>query len=382
MSHKDPDLMKRIIDKGDVAVQEALLAHAPRVITWSVMNRHTTVINSIRRMSDEMGRSLFGVNSCLHLLDRSHGFGDNKTFQSIFYGILKGLKGVDTTILLSHIVGKGYVMIGTTCAKTLLGLLGLPVPASRDPMTGSVRSTVGLHNLWQGYLLSVAVLHHCVPAAEMLAESADPTYRDKSGLTTLQHVMNTLVISNSDLSALVGEGNFMRTLTKLISRSEVDVRINDMHRNTLLTLIAKARHGGSDVMQILLSRNDIDINSKNGMGRTALHEIIRTAEDICKPIQYGMSFQLREALFPIIEKLELLLQCPELDVNGVDDAGYSPLFYVTRIGMADMVVLQQLLRRVDLNPHFQNSRGETALQLAQNISPEYGVLFEALISGH
>ena len=105
------------------------------------------------------------------------------------------------------------------------------------------------------------------------------------------------------------------------------------------------RHEDIEVIEVLLARNDINVNIGNNHGITPLHYICGI-----DPIGCGRKV-------PNITALSLLLNHPNIDVNREDHDYYTPLMMATVVGWPEVV--SSLLEMPGINIHLTNTYHHT-----------------------
>jgi len=106
-------------------------------------------------------------------------------------------------------------------------------------------------------------------------------------------------------------------------------------------LIQAVSYGQAEVVRQLLAAPGIDVNTVNDKGYTALM----------------VAAEMGEA-----EAVRQLLAAPGIDVNTVNDKGYTALMYAAEEGQT--IVVMQLLAAPDINMYLKNADGMTAWLIA------------------
>ncbi len=147
------------------------------------------------------------------------------------------------------------------------------------------------------------------------------------------------------------ESNFMAWL---LDNDPIFKDINVKQQVTGKTLLIYAvEFNKINLIKLLLSRNDINVNAKNNEGDTALHFATRGC---------------------FTEIMKLLLAKPDLDVNAKDNEGRVALHYAAMLGQQDSVKLLLNNKGIDINA--QDKHGRTVLF---SIYKEHGDLMKLLL---
>lgn len=111
-----------------------------------------------------------------------------------------------------------------------------------------------------------------------------------------------------------------------------------------------ATNNSVNVINMLLSSPHIDINRKNKLGSTALHNAA-----------------YREYHLPLsaVDALKLLLTSPDIDVNIQDNVGCTALHQAAISKASESIKV--LLKRSDIDVNIQHKHGETALHMAVRV---------------
>ena len=117
------------------------------------------------------------------------------------------------------------------------------------------------------------------------------------------------------------------------------VNVNLPNENNKTPLHIAAEGGFLDVLNLLLSQPDIDVNASDLCSQTPLH----------LAAVFGRTFSVR-----------LLLSHPKINVNCRDKWGKTPLHWAASRGHADVIV--ELLRMDGINVNVRDKRGDTPLQ--------------------
>ena len=177
---------------------------------------------------------------------------------------------------------------------------------------------------------------------------------------------------------------------KLLQQPEIDVNAQDMEGNT--ALIIAVSNGYSDVVEKLLQHPDIDVDIQDNYNSKAIDyasaktaKMIKTyvpgvdrrnlskgkiskdeVEDVNKPDKNGNTPLMRASIFKNMDKLDELLQNPEVDVNARGAIGCTALMCACNMGNGNAEVVEKLLQHPDINVNAQSSSGWTALHWACN----------------
>ncbi|MCP4747666.1 MAG: hypothetical protein GY874_16220 [Desulfobacteraceae bacterium] len=120
---------------------------------------------------------------------------------------------------------------------------------------------------------------------------------------------------------------------------EAGADVNHANKNGITPLIATACFDHIEIVKLLLSRPEIDVN------KTDVYD--------------GETPLIAAACFDHIEIVKLLLSRPEIDVNLANSRGWTALFCATWNGHIDAV--KELLSHPDIDVNKDSSRGWTAL---------------------
>ncbi|GKZ28260.1 hypothetical protein AbraIFM66950_000072 [Aspergillus brasiliensis] len=130
----------------------------------------------------------------------------------------------------------------------------------------------------------------------------------------------------------------------LLERDDVDLNAQDSFG--LTPLHHAMVWGGTDVVRLLLAKPNLVVNAKELSGRTAL--------------SYTMSaYEYTEVN---IEALALLLERIDIDADSRDNGGRTPLSWAAEMWELDAV--RMLLQRDDVDPASVDETGMTPLQYA------------------
>jgi ankyrin repeat protein len=137
----------------------------------------------------------------------------------------------------------------------------------------------------------------------------------------------------------VGEPGFWESIAQLPHNLRLQLGIKPSE-----SLYLAARDGDKDIVELLLQRPDIEPNAHYGRyNTTSLHEAISGGH---------------------LEVVEALLLHPQVDVNCVDEDGWSALMCAVNKGHSSIV--NALLQRPDLDINSVDKNGWSALMYAAN----------------
>ena len=175
----------------------------------------------------------------------------------------------------------------------------------------------------------------------VLTQSLRADQADKRGLTSL---------------SIAAEKGHAILVELLLGRDDVDVNHKDSKGDTPLS--AAAGNGHEVVMQLLLTREDVDRNSVNCYGDTPLSNAARSGKT---------------------EIVRTLLMKEDVDVNHKNLKGNTPLFIATQSSDPPMVAV---LLQGNANPDIRNKSGATPLSLAasRGLFQEAKLLLERTIN--
>ncbi|KAF0698846.1 Aste57867_10553 [Aphanomyces stellatus] len=153
--------------------------------------------------------------------------------------------------------------------------------------------------------------------------------------------------SHPPLALAAGVGR-PETVQLLLHHPNIDVNIATAKRTPLTTACIK---GHLEIVQLLCARSDLDINlvDQHGFsglftaclhGRTAVVAFLLTQPGLDVNICCGGDLPLTVAAsYHHVDIVRLLLAAPTIDVNRMDQDGYSALFHACEEGLADVVAL-------------------------------------------
>ncbi|KAH8810407.1 ankyrin repeat-containing domain protein [Flagelloscypha sp. PMI_526] len=140
----------------------------------------------------------------------------------------------------------------------------------------------------------------------------------------------------------------LQVVELLIARNDVDINSQDEIGRSPLSL--SCENGYDGVVVLFLARNDVQVNSQDMDGRTSLFLA-------CVNRRYGV--------------MELLLARNDIDVNSQDMNGISPLLWAYQNGHSSSVEL--LLTRNDIQVNIRDTNGGNALLWACE-DKHYGIM--------
>lgn len=207
----------------------------------------------------------------------------------------------------------------------------------------------------RGTALHTAILYKNYEAARLLLEYGADVNKlfeePNSAGSDFICIQNTLhmAITKKDIK-----------MVELLLQYNPDVNFNNPDCET--PLVHAIMHGGKmEIIKLLLQREDLDVNFKNGAGRTAFHySFVLGAPDL----------------------IGELLKVPNLDVNTVDTLGLTSLHFIPKIfsfgGVDDLDRKKRLDAILDtiapfssrFNINIGDSNGDTPLHLVAKGMPK------------
>ncbi|CAN9362528.1 unnamed protein product [Alternaria alternata] len=171
----------------------------------------------------------------------------------------------------------------------------------------------------------------------------------------------------------------------LLGRGDLDVNIKDTsgfdNPNKQTPLHLATDRGLKEIVKLLLSHPDIDVNPRDENGETPLHTAARKDRiEILVPLLRHPSIDVNSrdasggtllhvsATQGYMERIVLLLARPDVDVNSRDVVGDTPLHKAARKGHMEILVL--LLARADVDSAPINVYHSTPLYLAAKMGHE------------
>jgi ankyrin repeat domain-containing protein 50 len=194
---------------------------------------------------------------------------------------------------------------------------------------------------------------------------------DKNGWTALTTAVDCghadvvrLLLAHKDIdisASRVGEPGFWESIPWLANYSEgkcmtlpLDLRLQ-LRIKLSESLYLAAGDGDKDIVELLLQQPDIEPNAHYGIyNTTPLHEAISGGH---------------------LKVVEAFLLHPQVDVNSVDERGWSALMYAAKEGHSDIV--NALLQHPDIDINSVDEDGWSALMCAVN--EEYSDIVNALL---
>ncbi|XP_048250879.1 serine/threonine-protein phosphatase 6 regulatory ankyrin repeat subunit C-like [Haliotis rufescens] len=244
----------------------------------------------------------------------------------------------------------------------------LTAGADVNSKNGLGRTALHLVGEQQDHRYGAAVINKSL-TDQLIAAGADVKFQDKDGNTPLMMAVKTgrdiapLLTAGADVNSknglgrtalhLVGEQQDHRygaavinkSLTDQLIAAGADVKVQDKDGNTPLMIAVKT---GRDISPLLTA--GADVNSKNGLGRTALHLV--SARD----------YHLYRATVTH-ESLTEQLIAAGADVNVQDKDGNTPLHICVKNNDYRSVKVLLSVLRSDVN--ITNRNGKSALDLAE-----------------
>ena len=218
------------------------------------------------------------------------------------------------------------------------------------------------------------------PNEELLAGSKD------GNITAVEFILghcngidiNKAERSYSDYTPLIwaSQNGHSDVVQVLLQNEDIDVNIAD--RDGITALYKASSRGHKEVVQLLLQKEDIDVNIADYGGSTALHmasrngraevvQLLLHKEDIDVNDEWLIYWLSRNGF---AEALQLLLQKEVVGINKADRDGKTALYWATYNGHAEVV--QLLLQREDIDVNRESNTGETAYFLAAKNKEEKG----------
>jgi ankyrin repeat protein len=182
--------------------------------------------------------------------------------------------------------------------------------------------------------LSKAIMNMMTPMVEQLlkANNLDINSKDNNGCTPLWHaIWDTLPPWREQIVQL------------LLARPEIDLNSKDIRTSTTPFLLAVDSEDLALVKLFLLGSDDLDVNATDKAGRTPL---------------------LNATAYQNSDMVELLLQFDRMAIDSVDRSGLSSLGYAVAHGYEDIVKL--LVGTKKANISLEDNDGHTPLWHAQN----------------
>ena len=173
--------------------------------------------------------------------------------------------------------------------------------------------------------------------------------------------------------SLAAEYGHESIVQMLIKRDDVDINAKDNHERTPLSLAAMDGHEA--VVRLLIERGDVDINSKDNTGRIPLswaamrgHEAVvrllieRGDVDINSKDNFGRIPVSLAALCGREAVARLLIERGDVDIHSKDNIGWTPLSLAAMRG--HNAVVRLLIERGDVDINSKDNDGRTPLSWA------------------
>ena len=123
--------------------------------------------------------------------------------------------------------------------------------------------------------------------------------------------------------------------------------------NGTTPLMHAMQSGRENIVNLLLSKPDINVNLQNDEKKTALIYAVEKAES---------NLLYEKKIEEDYEKIRMLLEKPDINVNLQDNTGKTPLIYAIQKDREDIAEL--LLGKPDININLQDNTGKTPLDIA------------------
>ena len=134
---------------------------------------------------------------------------------------------------------------------------------------------------------------------------------------------------------------------------------NEINPEGITALHQAARFGQTAVLELLLSRPEVDVNAKDNEGKTALRWALNSSQVSAVELLFGRpgagdlnevdnegNTALHRGIRYSSKLAEFLVRRPEVDVNKVNNEGKTPLHVAIKIGLSEFVEI--LLSRPDV----------------------------------
>eukprot|EP00039_Didymoeca_costata_P005256 m.79992 g.79992 ORF g.79992 m.79992 type:complete len:1068 (+) comp12735_c0_seq1:196-3399(+) len=165
--------------------------------------------------------------------------------------------------------------------------------------------------------------------------------------------------------------NHASVVRLLLEAPKID--INVANKDGYTALIAASERGNVAVVSLLLSSKALDVNAANRSGATALSKAIikghvAVASVLLEDRKIDTGKIDGEPLLIMTCKIghtslvSKLIEGKDLNVNLIDENGYTPLMWASRNGHGKVV--KQLLTVKEINPNITDKKGNTAFLLA------------------
>ena len=172
--------------------------------------------------------------------------------------------------------------------------------------------------------------------SKRLEDGFEPDVKDWSGLTPLRWAVDR---GHEDVVDL------------LMTRKDVNPNVRDRYGKTPLIVAVQCQRIA--IVQRLLANEYIEINAKDDWGSSALHYAVSG------PL-YSLLYVLQDAL----RIMKLLFACADIEVNLKDNKSRTALHIAVDRGNTE--AMQLLLAHRDIQVNERDKRGRTALHIAAN----------------
>lgn len=362
-----------ILDKRCDFDSPPLQEYAVKLFDWAMSYHHVSMIKLFILQCSYL-RFENALQQCgIRLLDWAYECPSRRSvFRALLYWkIVYGRMNGDAVLLRA--VEKRYVLVGIEIARLMLQLSGIHIDTiGLHPEKESARFSTSNDKSWQDsdndcrldfrpqiddleieaivrgdytkltlsplelpadYLLDIAVRYEQPEAVKQLLSDTElnVVLPDGEGNTMLHHI--ALLHRWPDL------------LGPLLCHPRIDINVIDKDGSTPLMLACAAGTHGKEVLDLLLRREDLNVNAQNKDGTTALHEAVKDHPNETK------------------ESAEMLLHRPDLALNIKDAMGDTPLLAAVKytVGKHRTVVIDLLLKQKGIDVDARDHLEEAAL---------------------